>query len=130
MIDLQPAKKSESSYSRIPIYIGMTITLSLLFLVYSKISFVQEDFRYLSSELVKVRNTRAALTGTACISCHSPSTPGNMLPLRKLNPVTFRNYMRGERVGLGYSGCPAYSKEDLSDADVSKIYAILYSSGN
>lgn len=127
MIDMSSSKlRSEAGSSNFFLYLLATFITILVLLVFLKVGSIQDELRYISSETVKVRNTRLALSNMACISCHGADNPSQMLPLRALNPSAFRNYLRGERVGLGYSACPPYSRESLSDSDLSKIYAILY----
>ena len=130
MIDLSPSKsKVEVGSNKIFLFLCGAFVTIILLMVWSKVSTIQEDLKYIAAETVKVRTTRAALNGMTCIACHGPDNPSQMLPLRSLNQSAFKNYLRGERVGLGYSACPIYSKDTLSDSDISKVYAILYSSG-
>jgi mono/diheme cytochrome c family protein len=74
----------------------------------------------------RIEATRAALTGSACIACHSPES-GNMLPIRKsLDKASFVRHVRGQAPFHGYSTCPAFGVEQVSEAEINRIYKILY----
>jgi mono/diheme cytochrome c family protein len=74
----------------------------------------------------KIEATRAALTGSTCMQCHSPES-GNMLPIRKsLDKASFVRHVRGQAPFHGYSTCPAFGVDQVSESELNRIYKILY----
>lgn len=70
--------------------------------------------------------TRAAFGGTKCLACHGPES-GQMLPIRRsLNAEGFYKWVRGLAPFHGYTVCPPQSAEQFSDAEVDRVYKILY----
>jgi mono/diheme cytochrome c family protein len=99
------------------VFVGwVTITLST---VKTQSSFIREGHD-------RVEATRAALTGTACMQCHGPES-GQTLPIRKsLNKESFAKHVRGLAPFQGFNNCPAYSAEQVSDAEIGRIFKIIY----
>jgi mono/diheme cytochrome c family protein len=94
----------------------MALTLST---VKTQTSFIRESEERLQA-------TRSALTGTQCIQCHGADS-GNTLPIRKtLDKSSFTKHIRGLGPFHGFTTCPPYDATQFSDADISKVYRILY----
>jgi mono/diheme cytochrome c family protein len=91
-----------------------------------QLSSMSGDIKSVRTDHVKTEKTKAALVGTACATCHGPES-GNMLPIRKtMSEEHFDKWVRGTRAFVGYTACPAVTAEVVTDADIRKIYSILY----